>query len=76
VAAHGVDVAMSVGWTPWTTREALGVLRPVLVDLLGREPPEDWTDQDLLELGTGRRPLRAGDLEALGEHAGRFPLLS
>jgi len=76
VAAHGVDVVITLDEPAWTTASALACLRPLLVDLLGAEPPASWTDQDLLELGTGRRPLETADVEALGEHAARFPLLS
>ena len=76
VAAHGVDVAITLSRPPWTTQDALDALRPVLVDLLGETPPSAWTDQDLLELGTGRRMLTAADTSALGSAVARFPLLS
>jgi len=54
----------------------VAALRPVLVDLLGEMPPFRWTDQDLLEIGTGRRRLSTADRRALGPVAARFPLLS
>jgi uncharacterized protein (TIGR03083 family) len=76
VAAHGVDAAITLGRDPWTTASALAAIRPVLVDLLGAEPPESLSDQDLLEFGTGRRPLGAAATSELGALAGRFPLLS
>jgi uncharacterized protein (TIGR03083 family) len=76
VAAHGLDVAITLDREPWTTEEALLELHPLLTDLLGTDPPEHWSRQDLLELGTGRRPLSDADREALGPLAGRFPLLS
>lgn len=76
VAAHGIDVAITLSKPAWTTPRTLRALRPVLADLLGQAPPEAWTDQDLLEIGTGRRPLTPADHDGLGPLAARFPLLS
>jgi uncharacterized protein (TIGR03083 family) len=76
VVAHGLDVALTLDRPPWTTHTALKALRPVLVDLLGKVPPITWTDQDLLELGTGRRSLTETERDAVGPLAARFPLLS
>lgn len=76
VAAHGLDVAITLDRPPWTTKQALQALRPVLIDLLQADPPASWTDQDLLALGTGRRPLSPTDRDALGSLESRFPLLS
>lgn len=78
VAAHGVDLAITLDRPRWTTSDALDVARPALVSLLGEEPPDalGWTDQDLLETGTGRRPLTDDEREILGPRADAFPLLS
>lgn len=76
VAAHGLDVAITLSQPPWTTPPAGKALARVLADLLGQPPPVSWTDQDLLEIGTGRRPLTEADRTALGPLAARFPLLS
>lgn len=76
VAAHGLDAAITLSRPPWTTPQALEALRPVLVELLGEPPPTTWTDQDVLETATGRRPLTEADCDALGPLAARFPLLS
>jgi uncharacterized protein (TIGR03083 family) len=76
VAAHGIDVAITLSRRPWTTQPALIALRPILVDLLGELPPPGWTDQDLLEIGTGRRPPTGTDRQALGSMAAKLPLLS
>jgi hypothetical protein len=54
----------------------LTALRPILTDLLGQLPPPGWTDQALLEIGTGRRPPAAPDRQPLGSMAARLPLLS
>lgn len=78
VAAHGVDLAITLDHPRWTTSEALEVVRPALVSLVGAELPDalGWTDQDLLEAGTGRRPLTADERTTLGPRADAFPLLS
>jgi uncharacterized protein (TIGR03083 family) len=76
VAAHGVDAAVTLQCPAWTTPQARAALRPVLVDLLSGDPPMHWSDQDLLEFGTGRRPLRDADARVLGALRARFPLLS
>lgn len=76
VAAHGLDVAITLSLTPWTRPDTLRALRPVLFDLLGQAAPLMWSDQELLEIGTGRRPLNEADRAELGLLAARFPLLS
>ncbi len=76
VAAHGVDAAITLQRPAWTTSHAGAALRPVFLDLLGDDPPAHWSDQDLLEFGTGRRPLRDADARVLGALRARFPLLS
>jgi uncharacterized protein (TIGR03083 family) len=78
VAAHGLDVALTVDQRPWTRRSALDVMRPVLVSLLGAEPPAQlgWDAQTLLEVGTGRRELTSDERAILGIAQARFPLLS
>jgi uncharacterized protein (TIGR03083 family) len=78
VAAHGLDVALTLGLQPWTGRPALQVTRPVLVSLLGTEPPArlGWDDRTLLAAGTGRRALTSHERAVLGSLQNRFPLLS
>ncbi|MFC0546549.1 maleylpyruvate isomerase family mycothiol-dependent enzyme [Kutzneria chonburiensis] len=78
VAAHGLDVAISLGREGWTTEEALRVVRPVFVDLFEGEPAVElgWDDVAFLAVATGRRLLTDREREVLGERAGRFPLLS
>lgn len=78
VAAHGLDVALTLGLQPWTGRPALQVTRPVLVSLLGVEPPArlGWDDRTLLAAGTGRRALTSDERAVLGSLQDRFPLLS
>lgn len=78
VAAHGLDVAISLDRPPWTTPAALTELTPVLLDLLGGPAPArlGWQSQTLLAVGTGRRQLTATERAALGPSQHRFPLLS
>jgi len=78
VAAHGLDVALTLGLQPWTTRSALDVTSPVLIALLGTKPPAQlsWDDRTLLAAGTGRRALRTPERAVLGPLQDRFPLLS
>ena len=78
LAAHGLDVAITLDRPPWTTRSALTQTGPVLVCLLGMPPPAElgWDDQALLAAGTGRRPLTEDERRILGPAQLRFPLLS
>jgi hypothetical protein len=78
VAAHGLDVAITLGRQPWTTGPALAIVRPVFVDLLGVEPPVSlhWDDLALLATATGRRTLTDPERVLLGPRHGLFPLLS
>jgi hypothetical protein len=78
VPAHGLDVALTLGSEPWTTRPALDVTRPVLISLLGAQPPAQlgWDDRTVLAAGTGRRALTSRERAVLGALQDRFPLLS
>lgn len=78
VAAHGLDVATTLGRPPWTTLSAQLAVRPVFVALLGTQPPDTlgWDDQTFLATATGRRALIDHERELLGPYAKRFPLLS
>jgi uncharacterized protein (TIGR03083 family) len=78
LAAHGLDVAITLGRPPWTTRSALIETAPVLTDLLCMPPPAElgWDDLALLAVGTGRRPLTEDERSILGPAQRRFPLLS
>jgi uncharacterized protein (TIGR03083 family) len=78
VAAHGVDVALTLRRVPWTTSSALTVMRGVFLSLLGAGLPQRlaWDDQLFLEAATGRRALTDQDRMVLGPVQERFPLLS
>jgi len=53
----------------------LALVRRTLDGLLGMPLPLDWTDEEYAVKATGRQPLSAAEREALGEGAGRLPLL-
>jgi uncharacterized protein (TIGR03083 family) len=78
IAAHSLDVAITLDRQPWTTEAALTIIRPVFVDLLGVEPPTSlgWDGLALLETATGRRTLTDRERVLLGPRHERFPLLS
>ena len=78
LAAHGLDVALTLARPSWTTAQALHVMTPVFVSLLGAGPPPGlaWDDQRFFEISTGRRPLVDRERDELGTQADRFPLLS
>lgn len=78
LAIHGLDLAHALGRDPWTGPRAADVTRDILVALLGSDPPPSlgWDDVMFFEAGTGRRPLTGAERDALGDRAGRFPLLA
>lgn len=78
VAAHGLDLAITLQRPPWTTPEALVVCRTVLLDLLGQDLPVGlkWTDADLLAYSTGRAKPGSEDTQRLGVLGSRLPLIS
>jgi uncharacterized protein (TIGR03083 family) len=77
-AAHGLDLAISLGVPPWTTQAALDVMHPVYVSLFGGEPPAElgWDEPAFFACATGRRSLTDGERTILGDRADAFPLLS
>ncbi len=78
VAAHGLDVAITMRRSAWTTAAAQQLIRPVLLDLLGDTPPSEleWDDQRFLATATGRSQLTEAEQRSLGRLAEKFPLLS
>jgi uncharacterized protein (TIGR03083 family) len=78
VAAHGIDVALTLRRAPWTTAAALDAVCPVLLRLAGVPLPPvlDWDQLTLLQTGTGRRPLTMAERDHMGPRADQFPLLS
>ena len=78
VAAHGLDIAITLDRQPWTTAAAMTVIRPVLIGLMGDEPPAsvNWDDHTLMATATGRRALTADERMLLGSLQERIPVLS
>lgn len=77
-SVHGLDLARALGTDPWLTSAGAAITGAILGCLFGRDAPfpGGWADVDAIELGTGRRALRPDERTALGDDAGRLPLLA
>jgi len=75
VAAHALDVAITMRRSAWTTAAAQQLIRPVLLDLLGDTPPSElgWNDQRFLATATGRSELTEAEQRSLGRLAESSP---
>ena len=71
---HLLDLALEIEVAA-PPAEALQLVREVLDGLLGEPVTVDWDDTEYALKGTGREPLSASDLSALGGQVQRFPLL-
>ena len=78
MGVHGLDLAHALGREPWITAGAADVVRAILSELLGGDPPPalGWDDVTFFDTATGRRALTETERSALGDRAGRFPLLA
>jgi len=78
VAAHALDVSITLNLHSTTSERALAVCDPILSDLLGAVPPRElqWNAMDFFERATGRRSLTPEDTRVLGASASSFPLIS
>lgn len=79
LAAHAVDVAITLNVAPWTTSAAASAVTPTLLELLGGDCSRaelGWDDRTFLVVATGRRPLTAEERRRLGPRSELFPLLS
>ena len=72
-AVHHLDLVAHLD-RPGPPPGALGEVRRVLEELLGRPLPAGWDDATAARRGTGREPLPDADRAALGDAADRFPL--
>jgi hypothetical protein len=72
-AVHHLDLVAHLD-RPGPPPGALGEVRRVLEELLGRPLPAGWDDATAARRGTGREPLADADRAALGDAADRFPL--
>lgn len=75
VAVHGLDIAISIGAEPFTTRAALDLTCGVLEELLRTSRAKlGWTEHELLAWGTGRTTPAAD--RAPSQIVDRLPLIS
>jgi uncharacterized protein (TIGR03083 family) len=76
ITVHRTDLNDSLGLPPDPTEDGLEVTNEILLGLTDA-PAADvpLKGLDLLETGTGRRPLSDDERKALGDLADRFPLL-
>ena len=78
LTVHRADLMDALGLPPDPSEGGLDVTQEILLGLLEAEITAlpDWDGVEFIEKGTGRRPLRGEDRNALGELADRFPLVS
>ena len=78
MTVHRTDLMHALGLPPDPSDAGLEITEEILLGLLDADQRSvpDWTGVELIEKGTGRRPLSDEDRKELGELAGRFPLLA
>ncbi|MEU6390999.1 maleylpyruvate isomerase N-terminal domain-containing protein [Streptomyces sp. NPDC046939] len=72
---HHLDLIAHLPAAPRPPAETLAVARAALETIAGAAFPASFTDTDALLVGTGRRAPTAEQTTALGEFAGRLPLV-
>jgi uncharacterized protein (TIGR03083 family) len=72
---HGIDLTAALGRSAVATDAGTKVVVGILRDLLGGDPPIEWSDLDFVDKACGRVPLTAPEKSALGPAARKFPLL-
>jgi hypothetical protein len=75
-AVHYLDLTVALPGAPAPEPASLALVRRVLTGLLGAPLPASWDDVNAALKGTGRDPLGAADLQALGPSASKFPLFA
>ncbi len=78
MTVHRADLMDALGLPPQPSDAALEITEEVLLGLLDADPRSvpNWNGVELIEKGTGRRPLSDEDRKVLGDLADRFPLLA
>lgn len=78
MTVHRADLMTALGLPPDPSEGGLDVTQEILLGLLEADVTAlpDWDGLELIEKGTGRRPLSDEDRKALGDLADRFPLLA
>jgi Mycothiol maleylpyruvate isomerase N-terminal domain len=72
-AVHYLDLTLAIPAED-LPEPALDAVLEVLVGLVGRPLPDEWTATEAILKGTGREELTAEDRALLGECAAQFPL--
>jgi len=75
-AVHHLDLVVDLDGRPGPADTGLAVVSEVLSALLRAPAPAEWDDTTLALKATGRLPLSADDLSALGPAAERIPVFS
>jgi len=75
-AIHYLDITVALPGTEPAAPAAVGLVRQVLDALAGRPLPAHWDDVTCALECTGRLPVTAADIGALGPLAGSLPLIS
>jgi uncharacterized protein (TIGR03083 family) len=78
MTVHRIDLMDALGLPPEPSEAGLEITEEILLALLDADPRSvpDWNGVELIEKGTGRRPLSDEDRKVLGDLADRFPLLT
>lgn len=72
---HHLDLIAHLTGAAEPPAESLARSRAMLEEIAGSAFPPSWSDQDVLRVGTGRRPPTAGERTRLGPLAGKLPLV-
>jgi uncharacterized protein (TIGR03083 family) len=78
MTVHRADLMDALGLPAEPSEAALEITEEILLGLLDADPRSvpNWGGVELIEKGTGRRPLSDKDRKVLGDLADRFPLLA
>ncbi|POX58497.1 maleylpyruvate isomerase [Streptomyces sp. Ru62] len=72
---HHLDLIAHLTGAAEPPAESLARSRAMLEEIAGSAFPPSWSDQDVLRVGTGRRPPTADERIRLGPLAGKLPLV-
>ena len=77
LCVHGMDVSDALNVPSWTTPEAASEVADMIRELVGAPLPDslDWSEADVVRVGTGRRPLTETEIALLGVAARRLPAI-
>lgn len=72
---HHLDLIAYLPDVAGPAAESLARTRAMVEQIAGAPFPAAWSDQDVLLVGTGRRPPTSAELAGLGELGARLPLV-